>query len=80
MVNPPSSWFSKYEGWRQYDLGGMLIEVLTALKGPGSTMEMWRLAGTGVNFNDAFAKVYGISFDKALPVISKAIALELGRS
>ena len=80
VVNPPSSWFSKYEGWRQYDLGGMLIEVLTALKGPGSTMEMWRLAGTGVNFNDAFAKVYGISFEKALPIISKAIALELGRS
>jgi hypothetical protein len=24
--------------------------------------------------------VYGISFEKALPIISKAIALELGRS
>lgn len=80
VVNPPSSWFSKYESWRQYDLGGMLIEVLTALKGPSSTMEIWKLAGSGLKFNDAFEKVYGLSFDKALPIISKAIALELGRS
>ncbi len=80
LVNPPSSWFSKYPSWRQYDLGGMLVEVLTALKGPSSTMEMWKLAGSGLKFGDAFEKVYGISFDKALPIISKAIALELGRS
>ncbi len=80
VVNPASSWFSKYESWRQYDLGGMLIEVLTALKGPGSTMEVWKLAGSGLKFADAFEKVYGISFEKALPIISKAIALELGRS
>lgn len=80
VVYPPSSWFSKYEGWRQYDLGGMLIEVLTALKGPGSTMELWKQLGTGLKFGPAFEKIYGISFDKALPIISKAIALELGRS
>ena len=80
MVNQPSSWCSKYESWRMYDLGGMLVEILTALKGPSSTMELWRLSGTGLNFTEAFEKVYGISFEKALPRISKAIALELGRS
>ena len=72
-VNQPSSWFN-------YDLGAMLVEVLTALKGPGSTMEIWKLMGTGSNFESAFEKVYGISFAKALPIISKAIALQLGRS
>ena len=79
VINPPSSWFSQYESWRQYDLGAMLIEVLTALKGPSSTMELWKLSGTGLKFNEAFEKVYGTSFEKALPIISKAIALELGR-
>jgi hypothetical protein len=63
-----------------YDLGGMLVEILTALKGPSSTMELWKLSGTGLNFTEAFEKVYGISFEKALPIISKAIALELGRT
>ncbi len=80
VVNPPSSWFTKYPNWRQYDMGAMLVEVLTALKGPGSTMEIWKLMGSGQTFNQAFEKVYGISFDKALPIISKAIALQLGKN
>ena len=80
IVNQPQSWFNNYESWRQYDLGARLVEVLTAIKGPGSTMEIWKLMGTGQTFNSAFEKVYGTSFDKALPIISKAIALDLGRS
>ena len=80
VTSQPSSWFSKYDRWRQYDLGGMLVEVLTAIKGPASTMEVWKQCGSGMKFPDAFEKVYGISFEKALPSISKAIALELGRS
>ena len=80
VVNQPPTWFDKYQSWRQYDMGAMLVEVLTALKGSGSTMEIWKLMGTGQTFNQAFEKVYGISFDKALPIISKAIALQLGKS
>ena len=80
VVNQPQSWFNNYESWRQYDLGARLVEVLTAIKGPGSTMEIWKLMGTGQTFNSAFEKVYGTTFEKALPIISKAIALDLGRS
>ena len=80
VVNQPQSWFNKYDGWRQYDLGARLVEVLTAIKGPGSTMEIWKLMGTGQTFNAAFENVYGTSFDKALPILAKAIALDLGRS
>ena len=80
IVNPPSSWFNEYKSWRQYDVGAMFVEILTALKGPASTMEVWKLTGTGLKFTEAFEKVYGISFEKALPIMSKAIALQLGRS
>ena len=80
VVNPPASWFNQYDRWRQYDLGSMLIETLTSIKGPGSTMELWKQCGAGMSFKDAFEKVYGTPFDKALPAISKAIALQLGRS
>jgi hypothetical protein len=80
VINPPSNWFDKYDRWRQYDLGGMFVEILTALKGPGSAMEVWKLCGSGLSFNESFEKVYGISFEKALPIMAKAIALELGRS
>ncbi len=75
-----SSWFSKYESWRQYDVGGMFVEALVSIKGPASTMEVWKQCGSGMKFPDAFEKVYGISFEKALPIISKAIALELEHS
>ena len=80
VINPNREWGNKHNRQRQYDLGGMFIEILTALKGPDSTMEMWKLAGTGIGLESAFEKVYGISFAKALPIMSKAIALELGRS
>jgi hypothetical protein len=79
-TDPLSVAFNEYDRYRQYDLGGMLVEVLTAIKGPASTMEVWKLCGTGLKFNEAFEKVYGASFDSVLPKISKAIALELGRS
>jgi hypothetical protein len=80
VLNLDRAWGDKHARQRQYDLGAMLIEVLTALKGPDSTMEMWKLAGTSVGFESAFEKIYGMSFKKALPIMSKAIALELGRS
>jgi hypothetical protein len=80
VVDQSTTWFNKYPRWRQYDLGAMLVETLAAVKGPASTMELWKTMGTGLNFTKAFEKVYGISFEKALPIISKAIALELGRS
>jgi hypothetical protein len=80
VFNAPADWRQNYQRWREYDLGAMFVEILTALKGPEATMEMWRITGTGVNFPVAFETVYGISFEKALPIMSKAIALELGRS
>ena len=80
VINPNREWGMKHDRQRQYDLGAMFIEILTALKGPDSTMEMWKLAGTGVGLESAFEKVYGIPFTKALPIMSKAIALELGRT
>jgi hypothetical protein len=80
VFNAPDAWQKSYERWNQYSIGAMFVEILTALKGPDSTMEMWKIASAGVDFKTAFEKVYGISFDKAMPIMAKAIALELGRS
>jgi hypothetical protein len=80
VFNAPADWQKNYERWRQYDLGAMFVEVLVALKGPDATMEMWKIASTGVNFDIAFERVYGISYVKALPIMAKAIALQLGQS
>ena len=79
-ANPDLAWVRKYDRWTMFVMGAMFVEALVAIKGPESTMEIWKLAGNGLKFPQAFEKVYGISFEKALPIISKAIALELGRS
>jgi hypothetical protein len=62
-----------------YDLGAMFVEALVALKGPDASMDLWRKASAGVGFKAAFEQVYGIPYDQALPIIAKAIALQLGR-
>jgi len=78
VFNAPEDWRKNYEKWRVYDLGAMLLEILTAINGPESTMEIWKIASTGVNFEVAFERVYGVQFSKVLPIIAKAIALQLG--
>lgn len=80
VFNAPADWQKNYIRWNQYDLGAMFVEILTALKGPTSTMEMWKLARNGMPFPAAFESIYGISFSKALPIMAKAIALELGKN
>jgi hypothetical protein len=80
VFNAPDAWQRDFERRYQYTIGAMFVEVLTALKGPDAAMEMWRITGGGVNFKTAFEQVYGMAFDKALPIISKAIALQIGRS
>ena len=80
VFNAPTDWQKNYDRWRQYDLGAMFVEILIALKGPDAAIEMWRICGTGVKFEDAFEQVYGTPFAKALPIMSKAIALQLGRN
>jgi hypothetical protein len=79
VINGSDDWRKAHHHWRQYDIGSMFVEILTALKGPDSTMEMWRLAQTGVGFSDAFKQIYGTSFESALPIMAKAMALQLGR-
>jgi hypothetical protein len=78
VFNAPDEWRNTYEKWRLYDLGAMFVEILTALQGPAATMEVWKIASTGVNFDVAFERVYGISFAKAVPIMARAIALQLG--
>ena len=80
VLTETDAWNKKYDRWRRYDLGAMLVEILTAISGPNSTMEIYKLTSGGVKFEDAFERVYKISFANALPIMSKAIALELGRS
>jgi len=78
QTNLTNDWASKYPRWRQYDLGAMLIEILVAIKGPDSAMQIFNESVNGGGFEAAFQRIYGSSFQSVLPTISRTIALELG--
>ena len=66
------------DSWRIYDAGFLATEVLVALKGPGTVMQLYRDVAAGQTFNDAFAALYGIAWGEAYKVIARAIAIQVG--
>jgi hypothetical protein len=56
----------------------MLAEILVAIKGPDSAMQVFNESVNGGGFESAFQRIYGSTFQSVLPIISKTIALELG--
>ena len=73
----PDKWYSAYPGWRQYDVGSIVVEILVAISGPGKTMDLVSRVGQGEKFENAFQDIYGIQWIDALPKISKAAYLML---
>ena len=77
FINPPgwTDWsvWDKYSGWRVYDIGSAVTEILTALKGPAATMELINLIAQGNTYDQAFEKTYGIKWVEAVPIISRTI-------
>lgn len=83
FLNPPSlgiDWenWNKYEGWRVYDVGFLVSEILVSIGGPNAIMEIFKLMGDGLTFQESFAKVFGISWDAGIETITKVLAKEIG--
>jgi len=66
------------DSWRIYDAGFLVTEVLVALKGPGTAMQLYRDVAAGQTFSDAFTALYGISWTEAYKTIARAIAIQVG--
>jgi hypothetical protein len=59
-----------------YGIGALVIEALTAIGGPQSTMAVVTLIGRGQTYDQAFKNVYGISWDLAAPILAQIAAIE----
>ncbi|CAB4575173.1 MAG: hypothetical protein F2555_04875 [Actinobacteria bacterium] len=70
---------SKYDSWLSYNLGSRFVEILVALKGPNSLLELNSEIGMGMNFAQAFEKVYGISWNKAVPILAKVVSSDIAQ-
>jgi len=73
LSNSYSSSIDDKDFWLQYEIGSAFIEVLNSISGPDSTMDVYELTASGINFEQAFSRVYKINFEKALNIASKAI-------
>jgi hypothetical protein len=69
--------WDKYDNWRLYDVGMLVTELLASIKGPESTMALSSQVGSGVSYKRAFEKIYGVSWDTAVPLMAEIIFKEI---
>ncbi len=67
----------KFDRWLNYSLGSHVIEVLVALKGPDTLIEMYAQMSTRINFAEAFKNIYGVEWSYVIPILAKTIHANL---
>ena len=70
--------WKSYYGFRVYDVGFMTSEILVAIAGPNSIMEVFKLMGDGLSFQDSFFKIFGVKWDSAIKTITSVLASQIG--
>jgi hypothetical protein len=68
---------AKFDAWLNYALGSHVIEILAAVKGSDILIDMYEEMGNGLKFDEAFAKIFGIAWKDAIPIIAKTIHANL---
>jgi hypothetical protein len=69
IYNYSSNW-SSYPYAMRYQMSARVIEILVALKGPDSLIEVYEYMATEKTFEQAFEHIYGISYEAAKPIIT----------
>jgi hypothetical protein len=57
-----------------YQLGARIMEILVAIKGPDSALEIFDLMSQKSGFEASFKLAFGISYEDAVPLIAKTLA------
>lgn len=57
-----------------YSIGYFSVEALASIKGVDSPMEIIKLVSDGATWDEAFLKVYGISWKDAAPILAKTVS------
>lgn len=68
---------AKFDFWLNYALGSHVMEILAAVKGTDVLIDMYEEMGNGLKFDEAFAKIFGIAWKAAIPIIAKTIHANL---
>jgi hypothetical protein len=57
-----------------YSIGYFTVEALASIKGVDSPMEIMKLVSDGQTWEQAFLKVYGITWKEAAPILAKTVS------
>jgi hypothetical protein len=57
-----------------YSIGYFSVEALAAIKGVDSTIEVVKQVSDGATWDQAFLKVYGITWKEASPILAKTVS------
>jgi len=57
-----------------YSIGYFSVEVLASIKGVDSPLEVIKLVSDGSTWDEAFLKVYGITWKEAAPIVAKTVS------
>jgi hypothetical protein len=60
----------KWDNYRAYDVGSYICEILIALKGPESIINLYGDYLKTRDFDKSFANIYGTSWTQAYPILS----------
>jgi hypothetical protein len=80
FINPVSN--QEWIPWRGeiYNVGFVITEMFTALKGPEAQMEIVRQIAQGKSMDEAFENIFGTPWKAAVPIIARTIAKERAKN
>ena len=64
----------------KYEVSNRVIESLVAIKGFESIMEIYKYQAQDHTFEEAFQYVYGISYNRAVPLLAKIVAEQFAQN
>jgi hypothetical protein len=76
FVKPPSTsiWENPETQWHLYDLGMLVSEIFTAIKGPAINVQIFKDISLGMAYEESFEKHFGIKWTDAVPLLAKSIS------
>ena len=72
IYNYSTNW-STFPSAMKYEMSARLMEVMVALKGPDSLTALYEYMATEKSFEQAFEHIYGISYEKAKPILASIV-------
>jgi len=76
FIKPPNNaiWSDQETQWHLYDLGMLVSEIFTSIKGPAINIQIFKDISAGMTYDESFEKHFGVKWADAVPLLAKSIS------